>query len=143
MNRMIAAGCLLAIGLCGCAENNLSTLEGTVFVDGNPAPPGIALSFAPLKGGSPSYASTDEAGHYEAAFTFREKGIEPGKHRVQLVPGGGGQESMPRIGPDGKPIPSESSSPPKFPRDYYQEITTITVEPGSNEIDLELTSVQE
>ncbi len=142
MKRAFAAGWLLfAIGLSGCG-NDLASLKGTVFIDGQPAPEGVSLGFAPLEtGGSPAYAATDSEGRYEAAFSFQETGIQPGKHRVHLVPGGGGgSATMPQIGPDGTPVPS--ASPPALPKEYYQEITTIAVEPGANEIDLQLTSLR-
>lgn len=125
--------------LTGCG-NDLSTLEGTVLVDGETAPEGLSLQFTPTEpGGSPSYASTDQDGHYEANFSFREQGIQPGRHSVRLVPGGGGQHSMPTIGPDGKPQPA-SAKTANFPESYYEEIQTVTIEPGSNEIDLDLTT---
>ena len=95
-----------------------------------------------VPGGSPSYATTDENGHYEAAFTFREVGIQPGEHRVHLVPGdGGGSTTMPVIGPDGQPVAGQTVSRPRFPKEYYQEITKITVDPGSNEQQIDLTTV--
>ncbi|WP_166823307.1 Ig-like domain-containing protein [Thalassoroseus pseudoceratinae] len=131
----------MVLGFMGCG-NGLSTLEGTVTVDGNPAPEGINLSFTPADGtGSPSYASTDADGHYEAAFSFQKKGIKAGEHRVQLVPGNdSGSNTMPQIGPDGKPVPSSKPKRPQFPKEYYQEIQLITVESGHNTIDLDLKS---
>ncbi len=139
--RRFAPLALLVIGLMGCGSG-LSTLEGTVTVDGKPAPEGISLSFTPVDGnGSPSYASTDSNGHYEAAFSFQKKGIEAGEHRVQLVPGSDpGSGTMPQIGPDGQPIPSSKPKRPQFPKEYYQEIQKITVESGHNSIDLDLKS---
>ena len=132
---------LFMLALTGCG-GGLSTLEGTVFVDGKPAPEGITFSFTPADGnGSPSYAKTDAGGHYEAAFSFQKKGIEAGKHRVHLVPGEDpGSGTMPQLGPDGKPIPSSKPKRPQFPKEYYQEIETITVENGHNVIDLQLES---
>lgn len=128
--------------LTGCG-NGLSGLQGTVLVDGKPAPAGISLQFSPVGGGSPSYAETDAEGRYEAAFTFREKGIEVGEHIVSLTPGGGSASgSMPVIGEDGKPVSGATTgsdaASPNFPQKYYSEITRVKVEPGSNEIDIEL-----
>lgn len=139
-----ASAATLLLTLTGCG-NGLSGLHGTVLVDGKPAPAGISLQFSPTGGGSPSYAETDAEGKYEAAFTFREKGIEVGEHIVSLTPGGGStSESMPVIGSDGKPVSDGtkggSGGPPSFPQKYYSEITKIKVAPGMNEIDIELES---
>ncbi len=131
----------LVMASIGCG-NGLSSLTGTVRVDGQPAPEGVSLEFSPTAaGGAPSYCSTDSQGRYEAAFTFREKGIQPGEHRVRLVPGGagpGGPSKMPEFGPDGKPIVVASVTPKKFPDAYFQEIQKIQVESGSNKIDIDL-----
>jgi len=134
----------LLFALAGCG-NGLSGLQGSVLVDGNPAPAGISLQFSPVGGGSPSYAETDAEGRYEAAFTFREKGIEVGEHIVSLTPGGGSASgSMPVIGEDGRPVSGAKTGGddalPSFPQNYYSEITRIKVESGSNEIDIELES---
>lgn len=127
---------LLSLG-CG---NGLSSLNGTVTVDGKPAPAGISLSFSPVDaGGSPSYATTDGQGRYEAAFTFQEKGIQPGRIRVQLVPGGEGSTSMPEI-KDGKPVVKPENKRPQFPKEYYQEIMIITVAEGANTIEIPLST---
>lgn len=139
-----ATAVILLCTLTGCG-NGLSSLQGTVLVDGNPAPAGISLQFSPTGGGSPSYAETDAEGRYEAAFTFREKGIEVGEHIVSLTPGGSAASgSMPVIGEDGRPVSEaktgSAAGPPNFPQKYYAEITKINVESGSNEIDIELES---
>ncbi|MCZ2340847.1 MAG: hypothetical protein LC104_03520 [Bacteroidales bacterium] len=124
--------------MTGCG-NGLSALNGTVTVDGKPAPAGISLSFIPVDGGSPSYATTDEKGQYEAMFTFQEKGIQPGRVRVQLVPGEAGNESMPEL-IDEKPVVKPQAARPTFPKEYYQEITIITVEKGANTIEIPLST---
>ncbi len=140
--HVVAAAFLVTLTGCG---NGLSSLQGTVQVDGSPAPAGISLQFSPVSGGSPSYAETDDQGRYEAAFTFREKGIEAGEHIVSLTPGGGAASgSMPVIGEDGRPVTSANAASngaaASFPQKYYSEITRITVEPGANDIDIELES---
>lgn len=123
----------------GCG-NGLSSLTGTVTVDGQPAPAGISLILSPVdSGGSPSYATTDEKGRYEAAFTFQQKGIMPGRVRVQLMPGDGGSSSMPVI-KDGKPVANSQNTRPQFPKEYYEEILIITVVEGSNTIDIPLST---
>jgi hypothetical protein len=138
LQKVAVIVCLSFLPGCG---NGLSSLTGVVTVNGKPAPEGIALEFAPVgPGGSSSFASTDSEGRYEASFTFKEKGIQPGEHSVRLVPGGGSiQTNMPEIGADGKPIQkanADSSAP--FPQSYYQEIQRIKVDSGRNNIDIAL-----
>ncbi len=130
----------LVMASIGCG-NGLSSLTGTVRVDGQPAPEGVSLEFSPTAaGGAPSYGSTDSQGRYEAAFTFREKGIQPGASRSisSRRAGPGGPSKMPEFGPDGKPIVVASVTPKKFPDAYFQEIQKIQVESGSNKIDIDL-----
>ena len=141
----LALGLAGALGSIGCGSRLPSSLQGVVFVDGRPAPEGLDLVFTPTAAeGSPAYASTGPGGRYEAAFTFRETGITTGKHRVSLLPGGGGPGAgrMPVLGPDGRPAPDAEPARPAFPREYYQEITTIDVAPGANEVDLRLTTAR-
>lgn len=107
-------------------------------IDGSPAPAGLSLQFAAIDvGGSPSYASTDEHGHYEAAFTFKRKGIEPGQHLVRLIPSDF-EASMPKIGPDGKPEARPPNPLAKLPREYFEKIEEIQVNEGRNVVDFHL-----
>jgi hypothetical protein len=130
------------LALTGCSDG-LSSLSGTVKLDGQPAPAGISLRFSPqAKGASPSYATTEADGHYEAKFTFQKSGIAPGKHVVQLMPSRN-DAAMPKLGADGKPEPVAAAAAPKLPNKYYEEITAITVDEGSNVLDIELESAKE
>lgn len=134
---LVVIGAAMTACCLGCSDG-LAGLEGTVTIDGSPAPQGLSLQFTPVNtGGSPSYASTDEHGHYEAAFTFNRKGIEPGQHLVRLIPSGG-DTGMPKLGPDGKPEPAPPSPVSKLPSGYYEKIETLEVPPGKNVIDIHL-----
>lgn len=140
--------CLALMAQPGCGNDGLATLTGTVTIDGELASAGIGLEFNPLQGGSPSYAQTDEQGVYEAAYTHKRMGIEPGEHRVKLFPAGGGggggrpvREKMPVPGENAAgSMRGSSPSGPKLPRSYYSEIMKITVEPGNNTITIPLES---
>lgn len=140
MNRMttslVASSVLLLAVGCG---DGLSTAEGTVTIDGNPAAEGLSLQFTPVDGGAPSYGRTDSSGHYVAQFTFNRVGIETGEHSVKLVPGGGGADSgqMPVVGADGK-VQAPANPAANLPAEYYEEIQRVTIEPGSNQVDLAL-----
>lgn len=126
--------------LTGCG-NGLASLSGTVLINGKPAPEGVSLQFQPtFEGGSPSYAMTDKEGKYTAQFTFKSAGIQPGEHNVFLIPGAV-KTPMPVIGPDGNPVGPPPTNPMKnMPRSYYESITLIEVESGSNEKDIQLTT---
>lgn len=140
----IGIACLVSLG-CG---DGLSSLRGTVTIDGKPAREGLGLQFQPIGAGSPSYATTDKDGNYVAQFTHRASGIQPGKHRVSLVPGGGGggeqipdniDDAMSRRKVD---TAEQANRRAQLPQSYYSEITVITVESGSNTINIALESVQ-
>ncbi|MGY8769327.1 MAG: hypothetical protein ACKVH8_12990 [Pirellulales bacterium] len=132
---------VLCLSLAGCGSD-LSGLTGTITIDGNPAPKGLSIEFSPVDPkGLSSYASTDENGYYEAAFTFKTKGIQPGEYTVRLMPKTV-EPSMPVIGPDGKPVAEPPKKNPigKLPRAYYDEIQKVTVDSGSMTLDIELTT---
>ncbi|WDI43763.1 hypothetical protein [Bremerella sp. P1] len=125
----------------GCSNGGLSTLTGTVTIDGKPAPQGVSLQFSPTgEGASPSFASTDASGKYEAAFTANRKGIMPGEHLVKLIPSSI-DLPMPKLGLNGRPIGPPPKSPLEdLPNEYYRQIETIQIGPGSNTYDFDLES---
>lgn len=146
MKRPIHYGFFAAIliGLAasvGCGSGALPSLSGTVTIDGNPAPAGVALQFSPTsEGGSPSYAQTDANGNYEAQFSFNKTGIQPGEHSVKLIPGSV-ETPMPEIGPNGRPVgPAPKNPLSGLPKTYWEEIEVITVQPGPNAHDIVLKS---
>lgn len=135
-----AALAVLAVTVSGCGDR-LASLTGAVTIDGQPAPKGLSLEFTPVGEGSASYATTDAAGRFEAAFTFRKMGIEPGEHLVRLLPSQI-ESPLPEIGADGRPVETgqQAAGPPRLPQRYFQEIERITVAPGRNEHDFALSS---
>ena len=134
---------LLCGSLAGCGDR-LASLQGTVTVNGQVAPKGLAFEFSPLGPGSPSYGTTDAEGRYVAAFTFKRKGIEPGEHLVRLLPSQI-EMPMPEFDDRGRLVgkPKEASPIAKFPREYYEQITTIVVSEGYNTHDFELVAPSE
>jgi len=129
----ITLASLLAVCL-GCGPSGMPTLTGTVTIDGKPAPAGISFQFSPVQpGGSSSFAQTDEQGNYAAQFSMRQEGIQEGTHRVQLMPG--------FFPPDMEPNEARRLNPlKKVPKTYYEEVTQVTIEPGSNTLDITLDS---
>ncbi|MEL7498201.1 MAG: hypothetical protein AAFN77_11355 [Planctomycetota bacterium] len=144
MSRLIVICFAAALLVCsGCWGDGLVSLEGQVTIDGEPAYEGIGLQFQPLGGGSPSYAKTDADGRYVAEFTHRKQGIMVGKHRVSLVPGGGGGEPIPEMDENGKvSAPKGAKKRKGLPAKYYGEIMEITIENTSNKIDIPLVSAK-
>ncbi|MBA2113473.1 hypothetical protein [Bremerella alba] len=130
--RWMAPGLLLilliAVG-CSSGQNQVEMghVTGQVFVDGEPAGAGLQLEFAPVtKGVRGSTAVTDDSGYYEAIYSLSSNGVRVGPCVVKLVP--------PATAP---PVPGKKRNLP-FPEPYYDEIRQITVSPGQNTIDLEI-----
>lgn len=136
---------LLSVVETGCGGPS-TTLTGTVTVDGRPAPAGLLLEFSPTAAGTSAYAATDAQGRYEACLTFQRKGIEPGEHRVRLMPGSAAVSVAPKSAapsPAAPPLRPPTAPPGRaggFPRAYYAEIERIMIQPGRNHHDLSLST---
>lgn len=126
---------VLSLGLPGCG-NGLARVTGSVSLDGEPVRGGgdvrATVFFTPVAGGSASVGLVDESGAYELR-TGSEAGVAPGDYAVtftateKIVPKDGGTPAGRRISPPRYAAPSTSG-------------LEFTVEPGSNTIDLALTS---
>lgn len=71
--------------LCaGCFGNAdpIVRVGGTITYQGQPLQ-GFVVTFQPEKG-RPSVSGIDEQGRFDLAYTFREKGVLKGKHKVYL-----------------------------------------------------------
>jgi len=131
--------CLLPL-LAGCS-NGLARLEGTVTIDGEPAPAGLAIEFAAVDAGTSAYGQTDAQGHYTAAATFQQQGIPPGRYRVRLMPGSGPPAPQRPPGSrsaDGRQ--AKNAAAVSFPEAWYREIEQIEVKPGRNRKDINLST---
>ena len=127
--------CLFLLGQVGCGNKYGATVAGKVTLDGEPVPTG-RVTFARI-GSTETPAMSDIAS--DGAFsltTNSETGAVPGEYRVAI------QAFKPIEGL----APGERSfeSPvPLVPQQYLSVETsglTHTVKPGSNRIDLKLTS---
>lgn len=78
MNKLYTALVVAAVSILntGC-DKGLSTVNGTVTVDGNPVQQG-AIIFEPADGQGPTAGTTIEAGKYEAKTT-------PGDKKVRIT----------------------------------------------------------
>lgn len=125
---------LVLTGVIGCGGPYDATVVGMVTLDGNPIQTG-SISFVPSSGGPQGYALVDQSGNYEV-FTGREAGLPAGQYNVSVV----ARESSTTRSEDGGPPPPGKAITPQ----WYASPTTsgleFTVESGSNEIDLQLTT---
>jgi hypothetical protein len=127
--NVVAIGVLLA-GIVGCSKHE-SQVYGTVSYKGQALDRGT-VRFEPTSGGAPAYSDVATDGSYELR-TGRETGLKPGEYRATVV---ALEENLDWPGP-GPPPPGKALTPL-----WYQNLDTsglqYTVEPGSNEFDIEL-----
>jgi hypothetical protein len=119
--------------LVGCGDNHEATVSGVVRIDGKPVPQGT-VTYSPSESGSAAYATIDENGYYEVR-TGRESGLPPGGYYVTVA----ANESAARTVEGGPPPPGKLIVPLWY-RFKDSSGLQFKVEPGSNEIDLELSS---
>jgi hypothetical protein len=131
--------CVLLIGLlsslAGCSGSGMeSQVSGRVTLDSAAAGPGI-VSFAPVdEKHNPAIGTIDARGRYSLK-TSRTPGLPAGKYRVGVY-----IHTMP---PGAQPGERLMSTPSAIPEKYENVETsglTFDVQPGSNTIDIRLTS---
>lgn len=120
----------------GCGGAFDASLSGTVTLDGDTLPTGT-LTFKPVDvAGSSAYAQVDESGEYEAK-TGREQGLPAGDYLVTVV---ARQRPDSLYGPNGGPPPPGKMITPEWYRSTDTSGLAVTVEPGHNDFNIELTS---
>lgn len=125
---------ILLSGIVGCGGPYDASVAGLVTLDGNPIPTG-SISFVPSQGGPLAYAIVNESGSYEVQ-TGSVTGLPAGEYKIAVM---ARKSSTTRSADGGPPPPGEEITP----RWYASPETSgliFNVEPGSNEINLELTS---
>ena len=132
--NLLLASALAALAGCGGVYD--ASVEGLVTLDGSPIPAG-SVAFIPSSGGSPAYAQSDSSGRYEV-YTGKEAGLPPGKYDVTVVARAAPTEKRSKSG--GPPPPGKQITPPWYGSSKSSPLN-YTVESGSNEIDIALTSV--
>jgi hypothetical protein len=130
----MACCCLvLAIG-CNTSPYE-STVSGTVSLDGAPIGPGI-VQFVPVgRSHNPATGTIQVDGDYELR-TSKQTGLQAGQYQVTVA-----VYDQPDVAPGERAAPG--SAPLRTPEKYFSLETTdlnFTVEPGSNTIDIALSS---
>lgn len=78
----VAAGIVF---VSGCGDSmRLAPVSGTVKVDGKPLPK-AGVTFTPIKGGRPAWATTDSEGHFELSTLRAGDGALVGEHVVTVA----------------------------------------------------------
>ena len=127
-SRLLLALCLLSVHGCGSSGPELATVSGTIRLDGTPLA-GAMVTFTPEQG-RPSYGGTDDNGYYELAFNASKMGALPGNHTVKIsTHRRGDSESGTKA--EKERIPTKFNSKSELKK---------KVEPGSNTIDIEISS---
>jgi hypothetical protein len=125
---------VVLMGIAGCGGPYDASVAGVVTLDGNPVPTG-AISFVPENGGPQAYAMVKSSGEYEV-YTGREAGLPPGQYKVAIV----ARESSTTLSEGGGPPPPGKAITPRWYASPQTSGLNFQVEPGSNDINLELTS---
>jgi len=125
----------LLVSAVGCGGTFDSGVTGVVTLDGKVVPCGT-ISFQPKAGGPAAYARIDADGNY-VVLSGRVEGLPSGDYYVTVSanePPTVTQTAQGGPPPPGKPIT------PQWYRTRNTSPLTFVVEPGNNEINLELTS---
>ena len=121
--------------LNGCGGVYDSSVTGVVTLDSSPVPRGT-VTFKPIGTGPSAYGQVGPDGSYTLR-TGREEGIPPGQYQVAVV--ANEPAPMKQTASGGPPPPGKPITPAWYKRPETSGLQ-FTVEPGSNDINLELTS---
>lgn len=125
----------LLLYAAGCSNSGEATVTGSVTLDGSIVP-GANITFIPSAGGTQAYAMSDASGNYEV-YTGQLPGLKPGEYQVALV--ARQKPTIEKTEAGGAP-PSGAAITPKWYSRADTSGLSFQVQPGSNEINLELTS---
>lgn len=122
----------------GCGGPHESSVSGTVFLDGQPltltATQAGNVTFYPSAGGAAAYGQLAADGKYELS-TGSEVGLKTGEYKVVVV----ATENPPAAVPGQAPPPGTRITPEKYSNIKTTDLV-VTVDAGSNEIDLQMES---
>jgi hypothetical protein len=129
---VVSSGALL---VAGCGGTHDASVHGLVTLDGTNLTSGI-VAFYPTSGGPAAYAYIGTDGEY-VVRTGREEGLPSGEYGISVTANEPSASAARADG--GPPMPGKMITPAWY-RSKDTSGLTRTVEPGSNEINLELTS---
>lgn len=135
--RGISAAVVLGLVLlttAGCGGTYDAAVMGAVKLNGNPVPRGT-VTFAPQSTGPAAYGLIQADGTY-VVHTGREEGLPSGQYVVTVA----ANEAPTAQGRDGGPPPTGKPITPEWYRDPTTSGLNFTVEPGDNQINLDLTT---
>ena len=130
-NKIDNVFCLMV----GCGGPYDSYVNGTASLDGTPLTRGT-VSYNPTSPGPASYASIMSDGSY-VVKTGREEGLPSGDYIVTVV---SKEDSIPDTSGQGRPPKPGKTITPEWYSSKRHSTLKYTVEAGSNELNLELTS---
>lgn len=119
----------------GCGGTYDSYVSGVVSLDGSPLPRGT-ISYNPTQPGPASYGVIRSDGSY-SVNTGREEGLPSGEYIVTVV---AKEPSIDENPGSGLPPKAGKNITPPWYRSKKTSDLKVTLESGSNTIDLELTS---
>lgn len=125
----------LLLSTCGCGNSGEATVSGLVTLDGSIVP-GAKISFVPAEGGTQAYALSDGSGNYEV-YTGQLPGLKPGEYKVTLV--ARQKPTIEKTESGGAPPAGAAITPKRYSRTDTSGLS-FQIQPGANEINLELTS---
>ena len=132
----IAALALLLLGFNeGCGGTYDATASGVVTLDGQAVPRGT-VTYHLATGGAPAYSPIQTDGSYSVR-TGREEGLPAGEYQVTIT---ANEAPAQLVSKNGGPMPAGKAITPAWYRSKETSGLTFTVESGSNDINLELTS---
>ena len=126
---------VISLAWVGCGGQYDSYVLGVAMLDGSPLPRGT-VSYNPTRPGPASYGVIRSDGSYSIS-TGREEGLPSGDYTVTVV---AKEESTADDSNSGLPPKAGKTITPPWYHSKQSSNLKFTVEPGSNEIDLELDS---
>lgn len=126
---------MLCVALTGCGGAYDATVSGAVTMDGDIVNSGV-IAYIPSAGGPSAYARIDKSGNYDV-YTGKERGLPPGNYQVTVVSREPPPVSQTEGG--GPPPAGKALTPAWYAQAQYTPLQ-FQVEPGDNDINLELTS---
>lgn len=124
---------VIVITFSGCGGGREASVQGTVTLDGQPLDHGN-VSFIPVPQGAGAHATIESDGTFSAS-TGGTKGLDPGDYLLTVRAFDEPTED-PRGGP---PIPGKLLTPEKYASSSTSELR-FTIQPGSNDLEVELHS---